>query len=160
MARRVAVRLRHIPEPSEDTMLFGHVLGDEMTGIDAPRSRRAVLATAVGAAAAAAAATLSRPLTATAATGDPLILGQLNAASDMTELNGRFVVNGGGEGWESLGAWSNAGTALYGTSEEGSASLGETHGSNGSESAGVHGGPRSAGWGSWPRTQGAGSGCR
>jgi hypothetical protein len=63
-----------------------------MTQPDIPRSRRAVLATAVGAAAATAAATLSRPLAVSAATGDPLILGQENAASDATQLNGRLSV--------------------------------------------------------------------
>jgi hypothetical protein len=108
-----------------------------MTQTEAPRSRRAVLATAVGAAAAAAAATLSRPITVTAASGDPLVLGQINDSSDVTELNGQFVFNWG-EG-ASMGAWSNIGTAVYGTSETGLGVLGESHGSNGRDSAGVRG---------------------
>jgi hypothetical protein len=108
-----------------------------MTGIDAPRSRRAVLATAVGAAAAAAAATLGRPITATAASGDPLVLGQVNDSSDVTEVNGPFVFNGG-EG-TSLGAWANTSTAVYGTSEKSLGVLGESHGSDGRDSAGVRG---------------------
>jgi hypothetical protein len=108
-----------------------------MTQMDAPRSRRAVLATAVGAAAAVAAATLSRPITATAASGDPLVLGQVNDSSDVTEVNGPFVFNGG-EG-TSLSAWANTSTAVYGTSEKSLGVLGESHGGNGRDSAGLRG---------------------
>jgi hypothetical protein len=109
-----------------------------MTQTDALRSRRAVLATAVGAAAAAAAAaTLGRPITATAASGDPLILGQLNNSSDVTEVNGPFIFNGG-DG-TSLGAWANTSTAVYGTSEKALGVLGESHGNDGRDSAGVRG---------------------
>lgn len=57
-----------------------------------PRSRRALLAAAAGAAAATAAASL-RPLTAAAADGDPLILGQNNQADTETQLLGALSVN-------------------------------------------------------------------
>jgi hypothetical protein len=104
-----------------------------MPETDTPRTRRTVLAAAVGAAAATAAATLSRPLGVTAAPGDPLILGQVNVSSEATEINGQFVVN------DAFGAWSNTGTAVYGTSEKGSGVLAESFGGNGLDSAGVHG---------------------
>ena len=58
-------------------------------------------------------------------------------SSDVTEVNGLFLFNGG-EG-TSLGAWANTSTAVYGTSEKSLGVLGESHGSDGRDSAGVHG---------------------
>jgi hypothetical protein len=58
-----------------------------------PRSRRALLGAAAAAAAATAAASLGRPLQATAANGDPLILGQQNSAVDHTWLHGFLRVS-------------------------------------------------------------------
>jgi hypothetical protein len=57
-----------------------------------PRSRRALLASAAGAMAATAAAALG-PLTAAAADGDPLILGENNQADTETQLLGALAVN-------------------------------------------------------------------
>lgn len=58
------------------------------------RSRRAVLAAAVSAAAATAVASLSRPLSAAADDGDPLIIGQANVAQTGTSLQGDLSLTG------------------------------------------------------------------
>jgi hypothetical protein len=114
--------------------------GNEMTQTDAPRSRRAVLATAVGAAAATAAAAVSRPFTVTAATGDPFILGQGNTASEPTELQGRlYLSNIGEETTGSFGSTTGKGIAVLGTSAEGTGVSGISEGISGASNAGVRG---------------------
>ena len=56
-------------------------------------SRRAILAAVLGAAAATAAAAVLPAEHASAANGDPLILGQANTANDATDLDGQLVVH-------------------------------------------------------------------
>ena len=74
-------------------------------------SRRAILAAVLGAAAATAAAAVLPAEHASAANGDPLILGQANTANDATDLDGQLVVH------SSAGSDDNrSGVAVQGTS--------------------------------------------
>jgi hypothetical protein len=56
--------------------------------VGTPRTRRALLGAALGAAAATAASALGRPLPSRAANGDPVYLGQSNSATNRTRISG------------------------------------------------------------------------
>ena len=115
-----------------------------MKATDAPmvaaRSRRAVLAAAASAAAASAAATLARPLSAAAADGDPLILGQQNQADTNTTLDGALIAK---PFLMVENAEPGLPAALIGRSLNGTGVYGQTEGNSGvvtgSASAGVYG---------------------
>jgi hypothetical protein len=112
----------------------------------APRSRRAILAAATGAAAATAAATLGRPLSAAAADGDPLILGQQNQADTVTVLNGVLGVKPSLEVINNVPVPNPTSiTAIFAHSDNGEGVLGQSHGSFGIPSSGVHGSATKAG---------------
>ena len=100
-----------------------------------PTSRRAVLAAALGAAAATAAAGVLPREHANAANGDPLILGQLNAASAATQLDGSLWVHSSGGSAANPGDLAVEGTSVYGTGVVGHTTSGQW----GSTSAGVRG---------------------
>jgi hypothetical protein len=111
-----------------------------------PRSRRSILAAVAGAAAAAAAGTLARPLSAAAANGDPLILGQGNAAPDVTGLDGKLEVRGiPAPSYPttitvtSQGSTDTRGIAVLAESDAGHAILATTRGTHGEASCAVAG---------------------
>lgn len=115
-----------------------------MTQIDANgtarRSRRAILAAATGAAAATAAAALGRPLSAVAADGDPLMLGQQNEAETVTVLDGVFGIKPSLEVSNQVPVPNEINIyAIYASSANGPGVIGESHGSFGIPSSGVHG---------------------
>jgi hypothetical protein len=86
-----------------------------------PRSRRAVLAGALGGVAAAVASSLVRPSTVGAANGDPLLLGQANTETLQTTLTNTSA------GVNTLSAVANGtGTAIAGTSNAGRGLTGVT----------------------------------
>ena len=78
-------------------------------------SRRAILAAVLGAAAATAAAAVLPAEHASAANGDPLILGQANTANDATDLDGQLVVHSSAGSNENPSDVAVQGTSLYGT---------------------------------------------
>ena len=78
-------------------------------------SRRAILAAVLGAAAATAAAAVLPAEHASAANGDPLILGQANTANDATDLDGQLVVHSSAGSNEDPSDVAVQGTSLYGT---------------------------------------------
>ena len=111
----------------------------ETNGTDA-RSRRAILAAATGAVAATAAAALGRPLSAVAADGDPLMLGQQNQADAVTGLDGVFGVTPSLEVSNQVPVPNDINTyAIYASSANGPGVIGESHGSFGIPSSGIHG---------------------
>jgi len=97
-------------------------------------SRRAILAAVLGAAAATAAAAVLPAEDASAANGDPLILGQANTANDATDLDGQLVVHSSAGSNEDPSDVAVQGTSLYGTGV-----LGHTSAEWGATSAGVRG---------------------
>ena len=97
-------------------------------------SRRAILAAVLGAAAATAAAAVLPAEHASAANGDPLILGQANTANDATDLDGQLVVHSSAGSNEDPSDVAVQGTSLYGTGV-----LGHTSAEWGATSAGVRG---------------------
>lgn len=97
-------------------------------------SRRAILAAVLGAAAATAAAAVLPAEHASAANGDPLILGQANTANDATDLDGQLVVHSSAGSNENPSDVAVQGTSLYGTGV-----LGHTSAEWGATSAGVRG---------------------
>jgi hypothetical protein len=109
------------------------------------RSRRALLTAAAGAAAATAAAALSRPLQVTAASGDPLILGQVNASLvDHTRLDGTLDVfnvdsNGRAITAQDVSVIGSEGAGVEGSSTNGTGLLGTSQGATGHNSSGVKG---------------------
>ena len=78
-------------------------------------SRRAIRAAVLGAAAATAAAAVLPAEHASAANGDPLILGQANTANDATDLDGQLVVHSSAGSNENPSDVAVQGTSLYGT---------------------------------------------
>jgi hypothetical protein len=102
----------------------------------AQRSRRALLAAAVGTAAASAVAALGRPLPAEAADGDPLIIGQVNDGQTETRLNGHLFV--GASDRPAIHGVSPV-LAIEGTSDDGTGVYGWSDGATGWTSAGVQG---------------------
>jgi hypothetical protein len=115
------------------------------------RSRRALLTAAGGAAAASAAAALSRPLQVTAASGDPLILGQVNTSLvDHTRLDGTLdVVNidsdGRGITGQDVSVIGSEGAGVEGSSTNGTGIRGSSQGATGINSSGVKGISQTAG---------------
>jgi hypothetical protein len=113
------------------------------------RSRRAVLTAAASAAAATAVASLSRPLSAAADDGDPLIIGQANVAQTGTSLQGDLSLTGTLESTNLLRAVnSQFGPAIFAAapnraveavSDEGAALIGTTLGTGGPGGVGVWG---------------------
>ena len=97
-------------------------------------SRRAIRAAVLGAAAATAAAAVLPAEHASAANGDPLILGQANTANDATDLDGQLVVHSSAGSNENPSDVAVQGTSLYGTGV-----LGHTSAEWGATSAGVRG---------------------
>ena len=100
-----------------------------------PTSRRAVLVAAVGAAAATPAAAVLPAEHVRAANGDPLILGQPNAASAATDLDGPLVVRRSGGSTDNPPDVAIEATSVYGTGVVGHTTSGQW----GSVSAGVRG---------------------
>jgi hypothetical protein len=88
-----------------------------------PRSRRAVLAGAIGGVAAAAASSLIRPSTVTATDHSPLIVGEANSATLQTTLTNATV---GATTLSAVTAATGSGTALLGTSSAGRGITGST----------------------------------
>ena len=94
------------------------------------RSRRALLTAAAGAAAASAAAALSRPLQVMAASGDPMIVGQVNASLvDHTRLDGTLDVinidsNGRAITAQDVSVIGSEGAGVEGSSTNGTGLLG------------------------------------
>jgi hypothetical protein len=109
------------------------------------RSRRALLTAAAGAAAASAAAALSRPLQVTAASGDPMILGHVNASLvDHTRLDGTLDVfnidsNGRAATAQDVSVIGSEGVGVEGSSTNGTGLLGTSQGATGHNSSGVKG---------------------
>jgi len=79
-----------------------------------PRSRRALLGAALGAAAATAASALGRPAPARAAAGDNLVLGQPNTSAIVTS-----ILSPQGDGTVFAAVHEDAGAAIYGNSKTG-----------------------------------------
>lgn len=105
-----------------------------------PRTRRSVLAAGLGAVAASAAVTLARPLAASAADGDPLILGQSNQADTPTTLEGVLGVGPSLEVLNDVPLPNPINVyAILGRSVNGPGVLGESLGSHGLASCGVQG---------------------
>jgi hypothetical protein len=103
-------------------------------------SRRAILAAAIGAAAATAAAAMGRPLSAVAADGDALMLGQPNEADTVTVLDGVFGVKRSLEVSNEVPVPNESPIyAIYASSANGPGVYGESHGSFGIPSSGVTG---------------------
>jgi hypothetical protein len=121
-----------------------------------PRSRRALLGGAIGGLAALAAQALGRPLSAKAANGDPILIGQANSGADITSLTSTtpgevaLTVQGGigligtgaqvgvrGEGGLSGTGVHGQGNFAAGVSGFSNTSFGVTGGST--SAAGVHG---------------------
>jgi hypothetical protein len=109
-------------------------------GATVPRSRRSLLTAAAGVAAATAATALARPLPASAAPGDPLILGQENFSNAHTGLQGASfaivpslnVNNDVGVGDPNFNT-----IAISAFSDEGMTVVGESQGNLGLSSSGV-----------------------
>lgn len=101
------------------------------TGRPARRTRRQLLAGGAGALAAVLTAqALARPAPAAAANGDPVLLGQLNSATNGTEIENST------DGQNALtGEATGSGTGLHGVSQDGDAVFGFATGSG----TGVHG---------------------
>ena len=106
-----------------------------MDVITTQHTRRAVLAAGVGVAAATLASTL-RPLPISAATGDPLMLGQDNDAAAETRLTGRLTVVSPERA--AVTAISDR-LAVEGISDTGTALYGASDGASGWSTSGVHG---------------------